>query len=278
MVPFVQVKTSLQHTNAPQLDGSRDGRWIDELSNGLLLNRYPEYIQPRQGEAPRGLRGRILAPDRGNRHNEAEPLLPGKDRNMTRLLIIGPPGSGKGTQAEHLARHFRVPAVSTGDIFRSNVSRQTDLGNQAAQYLDGGHFVPDHLTNALVKDRLLEGDARRGFLLDGYPRTAPQATELDRMLAAQGHALDAVIELQAPDAELEQRMHRRALEQGRTDDTIDVFRRRLDLYHRQTHEVVSVYAGRGILVTVNGSGHPGGITALAIAAVEQFLSAPPPPS
>ncbi|MFF1884073.1 adenylate kinase [Pseudarthrobacter sp. NPDC058196] len=197
---------------------------------------------------------------------------------MTRLLIIGPPGSGKGTQAEHLARHFGIPAVSTGDIFRSNVSRKTDLGNQAAEYLDGGHFVPDHLTNALVKDRLLDGDVSHGFLLDGYPRTAPQATELDNMLAAQGHGLDAVIELQAPDAELEERMHRRAQEQGRTDDTIDVFRRRLDLYHRQTHEVVSVYAGRGILVSVNGSGDPGEITALAIAAVEQFLAAPRRPS
>jgi adenylate kinase len=197
---------------------------------------------------------------------------------MTRLLIIGPPGSGKGTQAEHLARHFRVPAVSTGDIFRSNVSQQTELGNQAARYLDVGHFVPDHLTNALVKDRLLEDDVRHGFLLDGYPRTGPQALELDGMLAAQGRALDAVIELRAPDAELEERMHRRALEQGRTDDTIDVFRRRLDLYHRQTHEVVSVYAGRGILLSVNGSGDPGAITALAIAAVETFLAAPRPPS
>jgi adenylate kinase len=197
---------------------------------------------------------------------------------MTRLLIIGPPGSGKGTQAEHLARHFRVPAVSTGDIFRSNVSDQTELGNQAARYLDGGDFVPDHLTNALVEDRLVQGDVMNGFLLDGYPRTAQQATELDRMLSAQGHVLDVVIELQAPDAELEQRMHRRAMEQGRTDDTIDIFRRRLELYHRQTHEVISVYAGRGILVSVDGSGDPGGITALAIAAVEKFLAAPRPPS
>ena len=202
----------------------------------------------------------------------------GKDMNMTRLLIIGPPGSGKGTQAEHLARHFGVPAVSTGDIFRSNVARETELGNQAAGYLDGGQFVPDHLTNALVKDRLLDHDVRQGFLLDGYPRTAPQAAELDTMLASQGCSLDVVIELQAPDAELEQRMRRRALEQGRTDDTVDVFRRRLDLYHRETHEVVSVYARRGILVSVNGSGDQGGITAVAIAAVEQFLAAPRPPS
>ncbi|TDL38951.1 adenylate kinase [Arthrobacter nitrophenolicus] len=193
---------------------------------------------------------------------------------MTRLLIIGPPGSGKGTQAEHLARHFGVPAVSTGDIFRSNVSRATDLGTQAARYLDGGDFVPDHLTNALVKDRLLDSDVQSGFLLDGYPRTAPQVVELDNLLASRGLALDAVIELRAPDAELEQRMRRRAEEQGRTDDTVDVFRRRLDLYHTETHEVVSVYAGRGILVPVDGSGDPADITALAIAAVEKFLATP----
>jgi adenylate kinase len=193
---------------------------------------------------------------------------------MTRLLIIGPPGSGKGTQAEHLARHFGVPAVSTGDIFRSNVSQQTELGSQAAKYLDGGDFVPDHLTNALVKDRLLDSDVQSGFLLDGYPRTAPQVMELDNMLASQGFVLDAVVELRAPDAELEQRMRQRAEEQGRSDDTVDVFRRRLDLYHQETHEVVSVYAGRGILVSVNGSGDPAEITALAIAAVEKFLATP----
>ena len=195
---------------------------------------------------------------------------------MTRLLIIGPPGSGKGTQAEHLARHFGVPTVSTGEIFRTNVSQETELGNQAAGYLDGGDFVPDHLTNAMVRDRLLDSDLQEGFLLDGYPRTAPQVTELDNMLVSQGLALDAVIELTAPDAVLERRMLRRAAEQGRTDDTVDVFRRRLDLYHRETHEVVSVYAGRGMLVSVDGSGDPGDITELAIAAVEKFLASPRP--
>lgn len=193
---------------------------------------------------------------------------------MTRLLIIGPPGSGKGTQAERIARHFGVPAVSTGDIFRTNVSEETELGIQAASYLDGGDFVPDHLTNALVKDRLLDSDVQAGFLLDGYPRTAPQVMELDNLLASQGFALDAVIELSAPDAVLEQRMRRRAVDQGRTDDTVDVFRRRLDLYHRETHEVVSVYAGRGMLVSVDGSGEPGEITELALAAVEKFLATP----
>ncbi|WP_461172555.1 adenylate kinase [Arthrobacter sp. Z1-9] len=191
---------------------------------------------------------------------------------MPRLLIIGPPGSGKGTQAEHLARHFGVPAVSTGEIFRSNVNRETELGNEAAKYLDDGDFVPDHLTNALVKDRLLEADVQAGFLLDGYPRTAPQVTELDNMLASQGEALDAVIELEAPDAELEQRMLQRAEGEGRKDDTVDVFRRRLDLYRRETQEVVSVYAGRNLLVQVDGSGDPGEITKLAIDAVERFIS------
>ncbi|TLM81854.1 adenylate kinase [Pseudarthrobacter sp. NamE5] len=193
---------------------------------------------------------------------------------MTRLLIIGPPGSGKGTQAEHIARHFGIPVVSTGEIFRTNVSEETELGIQAAAYLDGGTFVPDHLTNALVRDRLLKKDLQAGFLLDGYPRTAPQVMELDDMLATQGLALDAVIELHAPDDELEQRMRRRAADQGRTDDTVDVFRHRLDLYHRETHEVVSVYAGRGLLVSVNGSGDPGDITGQAIAAVEKFLATP----
>ncbi|HEY8699377.1 MAG TPA: adenylate kinase [Arthrobacter sp.] len=191
---------------------------------------------------------------------------------MTRLLIIGPPGSGKGTQAEHIARHFGIPAVSTGDIFRTNVSQETPLGKEAARYLDDGAFVPDHLTNALVKDRLLDSDVQSGFLLDGYPRTGSQVTELDNMLAAQGHRLDAVIELRAPDAELERRMLQRAKEQGRKDDTVDVFRRRLDLYHRETHEVVSVYAGRGMVVSVDGSGEPGEITELAITAVVRFLN------
>ncbi|MDQ0632515.1 adenylate kinase [Arthrobacter pascens] len=191
---------------------------------------------------------------------------------MTRLLIIGPPGSGKGTQAEQIARHFSIPAVSTGDIFRTNVSQQTPLGKEASKYLDDGAYVPDHLTNALVKERLLDPDVQGGFLLDGYPRTALQVAELDDMLASLGHRLDAVIELRAPDAELERRMLQRAKEQGRKDDTVDVFRRRLDLYHRETHELVAVYARRGLVVSVDGSGEPGVITELAIAAVVKFLT------
>jgi adenylate kinase len=199
-------------------------------------------------------------------------MAPWRDRNMTRLLIIGPPGSGKGTQAEHIARHFSIPAVSTGDIFRTNVSQETPLGKEAAKYLDDGAYVPDHLTNALVKERLLAPDVKGGFLLDGYPRTALQVSELDDILASLGHRLDAVIELRAPDAELERRMLQRAKEQGRKDDTVDVFRRRLDLYHRETHELVALYAGRGLVISVDGSGEPGAITELAIAAVVKFLT------
>lgn len=191
---------------------------------------------------------------------------------MTRLLIIGPPGSGKGTQAVHLARHFGIPTVSTGEIFRTNVSQETPLGLEAAKYLDGGDLVPDSLTNELVKDRLHDDDLQPGFLLDGYPRTAVQVMELDNMLASQSHRLDAVLELRAPDSELEQRMLQRAKEQGRKDDTVQVFRRRLDLYHRETHEVVATYAGRGMLVSVDGSDDPDAITARAIAAVEKFLA------
>jgi adenylate kinase len=192
---------------------------------------------------------------------------------MTRLLIIGPPGSGKGTQAVHIAKHFSIPTVSTGEIFRTNVREETPLGLEAAKYLDDGAFVPDDLTNALVKDRLRDIDVQPGFLLDGYPRTAPQVMELDNMLASLGHRLDAVVELRAPDSELEQRMIQRAKEQGRKDDTVEVFRRRLDLYHRETHAVVAVYAGRGIVVSVDGSGEPRAITERAIAAVEKFLTA-----
>jgi adenylate kinase len=192
---------------------------------------------------------------------------------MTRLLIIGPPGSGKGTQAVQIAKHFSIPTVSTGEIFRTNVSEETPLGLEAARYLNDGAFVPDHLANALVKDRLGDVDVQPGFLLDGYPRTAPQVMELDNMLASLGHRLDAVVELRAPDSELEQRMTQRAKEQGRKDDTVEVFRRRLDLYHRETHEVVAVYAGRGIVVSVDGSGEPRAITERAIAAVEKFLTA-----
>src|SRR5665647_613115 len=116
---------------------------------------------------------------------------------MTRLLLIGPPGAGKGTQAVRLAEAFGVPAVSTGDIFRYNVKNETELGLQAKAFMDAGEYVPDSLTNAIVHDRLQEVDAAGGFLLDGYPRTTEQVHELDRLLQADGTALDAVVQITA---------------------------------------------------------------------------------
>ena len=124
-----------------------------------------------------------------------------EDSGGTRLLLIGPPGAGKGTQAARLAETFSIPAISTGDIFRSNVKEQTQLGRQAKAFMDAGDNVPDSLTNALIRDRLEADDAQPGFLLDGYPRTADQVRELDEFLASHGTALDAVIELVAdPDS------------------------------------------------------------------------------
>lgn len=173
---------------------------------------------------------------------------------MTRLLLIGPPGAGKGTQAVRLAEAFGIPAISTGDIFRSNVKNGTELGQQAKAFIDAGDNVPDSLTNALIRDRLAEDDAKDGFLLDGYPRTTDQVRELDAFLAEQGTALEAVVEITADADEVVGRLRKRALEQGRSDDTEEVVRHRLDVYREQTAPLVDVYGGRELLVKVDGIG------------------------
>lgn len=173
---------------------------------------------------------------------------------MTRMLIIGPPGSGKGTQAARISERLGVVAISTGDIFRDNVKRETPLGLEAKKYMDAGDFVPDSVTNSMVRDRLKEDDVREGFLLDGYPRTAAQVTELDDILAQNELALDAVLQLTAPDEELVRRLTGRAELDGRSDDNEKVIRHRLDLYHEQTEGVVSQYEGRGIVKRVDGIG------------------------
>ena len=173
---------------------------------------------------------------------------------MTRLLLIGPPGAGKGTQATRLAQSFGVPAVSTGDIFRYNVKNGTELGLQAKKFMDAGEYVPDSLTNAIVHDRLQEVDAAGGFLLDGYPRTTEQVHELDRLLAADGTALDAVVQIVADTDEVVSRLLKRAAEQGRADDTAEVIRHRLDIYAEQTAPIIDVYAARGLVITVDGLG------------------------
>ncbi len=173
---------------------------------------------------------------------------------MTRLLLIGPPGAGKGTQATRLAGAFGVPAISTGDIFRFNVKNETDLGREAKAYMDAGQFVPDSLTNAIVHDRLHEVDASGGFLIDGYPRTTEQVHELDRLLEADGTVLEAVVQLVADPDEVVSRLLKRAAEQGRTDDTEAVIRHRLALYEEQTAPLIDIYGSRGLVVTIDGLG------------------------
>ncbi|HET8719264.1 MAG TPA: adenylate kinase [Nocardioidaceae bacterium] len=171
-----------------------------------------------------------------------------------RLVLMGPPGAGKGTQAKVIAGRLGVPAVSTGDIFRTNVSDQTPLGREAQRYMDAGDYVPDEVTNAMVRDRLAEPDAASGFLLDGYPRTVAQVEELDSMLAGGGHKLDAVVVLTVDDDELVARLLKRAREEGRTDDTEEVVRHRQDVYNEQTAPLLQVYADRGLLVSIDGMG------------------------
>ncbi|TFB96937.1 MULTISPECIES: adenylate kinase [Cryobacterium] len=173
---------------------------------------------------------------------------------MTRLLVIGPPGAGKGTQAERMATAFAIPAVSTGDIFRYNVKNKTPLGIQVQEYIDAGKYVPDSLTNAIVSDRLHQADAAAGFLLDGYPRTLDQVQELDRLLEADGTALDVVVQIVADTDEVVARLLKRAAEQGRADDTAEVIRHRLDVYAEQTAPLIDIYGSRGIVVTVDGLG------------------------
>jgi adenylate kinase len=173
---------------------------------------------------------------------------------VIRLLLIGAPGAGKGTQAEKLSAAYKIPAISTGDIFRHNVKNETELGKQAKAFMDRGEYVPDSLTNDLVRDRLSQADAKDGFLLDGYPRTAEQVTELDSILESAGTKLDVVVQLTADTDEVVRRLLNRAIEQGRADDTEDVIRRRLEVYEEQTAPLTSVYASRGLLVTVDGLG------------------------
>ena len=172
----------------------------------------------------------------------------------TRLLLIGPPGAGKGTQATILSGLFGVPAISTGDIFRENVRNNTELGAKAKAFMDAGNNVPDSLTNDLVKDRLGHDDCVDGFLLDGYPRTLAQVEALDGFLAEHGQALDAVVELVADVDVVVERLSKRAQEQGRTDDDESVVRHRLGVYAEQTAPLIEVYGQRGVLVSVDGIG------------------------
>jgi len=173
---------------------------------------------------------------------------------VSRFLLIGPPGAGKGTQAARLAEAYGIPAISTGDIFRFNVKNETELGKLAKSFMDRGEYVPDSVTNDLVRDRLNHSDAAAGFLLDGYPRTADQVAELDSILEGFGKKLDAVVQLTADTDEIVRRLLNRAIEQGRSDDTEEVIRRRLEVYEAETAPLISVYASRGLVVMVDGLG------------------------
>lgn len=186
---------------------------------------------------------------------------------MMKLLLIGPPGAGKGTQASKLSEVFGIPAISTGDIFRANVKNETPLGLEAKSYMDRGAYVPDELTNKLVRDRLQNPDCLNGFLLDGYPRTSDQVDELDSILKEADSSLDAVIQLTADTDEVVRRLAKRAIEQGRSDDTEDVIRNRLQVYEEQTAPLISVYASRGLLIMVDGLGEIDSVTSRIIEAL-----------
>ncbi|WP_167143198.1 adenylate kinase [Canibacter zhoujuaniae] len=172
----------------------------------------------------------------------------------THLLIVGPPGAGKGTQAGKIAERYGVPAISTGDIFRANIKNQTPLGKEVAAIIERGELVPDEITNAIVADRIALDDAQQGFLLDGYPRTVDQVHALDKTLEPAGGQLDAVVLLEADTEEVVQRLLKRAVEQGRADDTEEVIRHRQNVYAAETAPLIELFKERGILVTVDGLG------------------------
>ncbi|MDX6277570.1 MAG: adenylate kinase [Nocardioidaceae bacterium] len=167
---------------------------------------------------------------------------------------MGPPGAGKGTQAAKLAERFGGAHISTGDIFRANVEQQTELGKAAQRYMDAGEYVPDEVTNAMVKDRLAEDDARDAFILDGYPRTVDQVDTLDGILAELGSKLDGVISLVVDPEELIQRLLKRAETSGRADDTEAVIRHRQEVYTNETAPLLEVYGNRGVVIEVDGMG------------------------
>jgi adenylate kinase len=191
-----------------------------------------------------------------------------------KLILIGPPGAGKGTQAKRLAARLGIPAISTGDIFRANIAGGTPLGELAQSYTRAGKLVPDEVTNDMVRDRLAQPDVAPGFLLDGYPRNAAQVDALDAMLAdggAGGHTgLDAVVQLVVDTDELVARLLNRAHLEGRDDDTEDVIRHRQDVYAEETAPLVHIYAERGLLVEVDGMGDVDEVTSRMSDALAAF--------
>ncbi|WP_104523774.1 adenylate kinase [Blastococcus atacamensis] len=189
-----------------------------------------------------------------------------------RIVLLGPPGAGKGTQAQIIAGKLGVPAISTGDIFRANVSGQTDLGKQVKTYLDAGNLVPDEITVAMVKDRLAEADAESGFLLDGFPRSIPQAEQLRDSLTDLGQELDRVLELVVDEDELVRRLSGRRMivdgkEVQRDDDKPETVRHRLHVYREQTAPVAGFYEGEGLLARIDAIGEIEEVTSRALRAL-----------
>ena len=208
-----------------------------------------------------------------------------------RLVLVGPPGAGKGTQAVFLAEHYSIPHISTGDIFRANLKAGTPLGQEAKSFMDRGELVPDSVTNAMVKDRLTHDDVANGFLLDGFPRNVVQAEVLRAILAEQKNPLDAVLELNIADSEIIERLSSRLTCRGcgapapataqacaacggelyqREDDKAEVIARRLEVYNEQTAPIIAFYRGEGLLITISATGAVAEITERATTALSRI--------
>ncbi|MGA5580365.1 adenylate kinase [Streptomyces thermodiastaticus] len=214
-----------------------------------------------------------------------------------RIVLVGPPGAGKGTQAVRLAEKLRIPHISTGDLFRANISRQTELGKLAKSYMDAGNLVPDEVTIGMAKDRMEQPDAENGFLLDGFPRTVAQAEALDRLLQEENIRLDAVLDLEAPEDEVVKRIAGRRICRNdsshvfhvsynapstegvcdvcggelyqRDDDSEDTVRKRLEVYHSQTEPIIDYYKAQGLVVTISSMGPVDEVTQRALGALKR---------
>ncbi|MFJ6635517.1 adenylate kinase [Streptomyces sp. NPDC091376] len=213
-----------------------------------------------------------------------------------RIVLVGPPGAGKGTQAQYLAKNLSIPHISTGDLFRANISKGTELGKQAKAYMDAGNLVPDEVTIGMARDRMAQPDAQNGFLLDGFPRNVSQAEALDAALAVDGVKLDAVLDLEVPEDEVVKRIAGRRICRNdsahvfhvtytppktegvcdvcggelyqRDDDSEETVRKRLEVYHTQTEPIIDHYRAQGLVVTISALGKVTEVTERAMEALQ----------